>query len=96
MTSPASKMSLSLRRRSAYLRDTGLPVILLAGDTVASFAGLALGYWLRYASALGQLGIDVPDASFGRYLPLLFLGVALLVGGFAQLGLYDSRLLLRR
>ena len=96
MTSPASKMSLSLRRRSAYLRDTGLPVILLVGDTVASFAGLALGYWLRYASALGQLGIDVPDASFGRYLPLLFLGVALLVGGFAQLGLYDSRLLLRR
>jgi len=84
------------RAASNSLRETGLPLALLAGDTLVTFAGLALGYWLRYASPLARLGLDVPDATFARYLPLLFVGVALLVGAFAQFGLYDSRLLLRR
>jgi exopolysaccharide biosynthesis polyprenyl glycosylphosphotransferase len=84
------------RTASNSLRETGLPLTLLAGDTLVTFAGLALGYWLRYASPLARLGLDVPDATFARYLPLLFAGVALLVGTFAQFGLYDSRLLLRR
>jgi exopolysaccharide biosynthesis polyprenyl glycosylphosphotransferase len=84
------------RAASISLRETGLPLALLAGDTLVTFAGLSLGYWLRYASPIGGLGVAVPDATFSRYLPLLLLGVALLVGGFAQLGLYDSRLLLRR
>ncbi len=77
-------------------RDTIVPLLLIAGDALATFAGLALGYWLRYASPLGDLGIDVPDASFARYLPLLLVGVALLLATFVQLGLYDTRLLLRR
>jgi exopolysaccharide biosynthesis polyprenyl glycosylphosphotransferase len=84
------------RTASNSLRETGLPLVLLAGDTLVTFAGLALSYWLRYASPLARLGLDVPDATFARYLPLLFVGVALLVGAFAQFGLYDSRLLLRR
>jgi exopolysaccharide biosynthesis polyprenyl glycosylphosphotransferase len=78
------------------LRETVVPLALLAGDTLATFAGLALGWWLRYASPLRRLGLDVPDATFARYLPLLLVGVALLVGAFAQFGLYDARLLLRR
>ena len=83
--------------RAAHpLRETILPLTLLGGDTVVTFAGLSLGYWLRYASPLARLGIEVSDASFGRYLPLLLVGVALLVAAFAQLGLYDTRLLLRR
>lgn len=73
-----------------------MPLTLLAGDTLVTFGGLALGYWLRYASPLARFGIDVPDAAFGRYLPLLLVGVALLIGAFAQFGLYDTRLLLRR
>ena len=73
-----------------------MPLALLAGDTLVTFAGLSLGYALRYMSPLGRLGLAVPDATFARYLPLLLLGVALLIGAFAQLGLYDSRLLLRR
>jgi exopolysaccharide biosynthesis polyprenyl glycosylphosphotransferase len=85
-----------VRASSNSLRETAVPLALLGGDTLATFAGLALSYWLRYASPLGRFGIDVPDATFVRYLPLLFIGVALLVGTFAQLGLYDSRLVLRR
>jgi exopolysaccharide biosynthesis polyprenyl glycosylphosphotransferase len=83
------------------LRETIVPLVLLAGDTVVTFAGLALGYWIRYASPLAPstgegIFIPVPDATFDRYLPLLLVGVALLVGAFAQFGLYDTRLLLRR
>jgi exopolysaccharide biosynthesis polyprenyl glycosylphosphotransferase len=84
------------RAASNSFRETFVPLALLAGDTLVTFAGLALGYALRYASPLKRLGIDVPDATFSRYLPLILLGVALLISAFAQLGLYDSRLLLRR
>ena len=78
------------------LRETTLPAALLAGDTVVAFAGLALGYWLRYNSALGALGLNVPDARFDNYLPLLLMGVVFLVAAFAQQGLYDGRMLLRK
>jgi exopolysaccharide biosynthesis polyprenyl glycosylphosphotransferase len=78
------------------LRETTLPAVLLAGDALVAFAGLALGYWLRYHSALGALGLDVPDARFDHYLPLLLMGVVFLVGAFAQQGLYDGRMLLRK
>ena len=78
------------------LRETTLPAVLLAGDAVAAFGGLALGYWLRYDSVLGSLGLDVPGARFSAYLPLLLLGVVFLIAAFAQQGLYDGRLLLRK
>ena len=83
-------------RAANSLRDTLVPLALLAGDTLVTFAGLALGYWLRYASPLRRLGLDVPDATFANYLPLLLVGVALLIGAFTQFGLYDTRLVLRR
>jgi exopolysaccharide biosynthesis polyprenyl glycosylphosphotransferase len=78
------------------LRETVAPLALLAGDTLVTFAGLALGWWLRYVSPIGRIGIDVPDATFAKYLRLLLVGVALLIAAFAQFGLYDTRLLLRR
>ena len=89
------------RAAANSLRETVVPLALLAGDTAVTFAGLVLGWWLRYASPLAPgagtgLFIAVPDATFARYLPLLLVGVALLVAAFAQFGLYDTRLLLRR
>ena len=78
------------------LRQIVLPSLLLAGDLVFAFAGLVLAWWLRYDTQLGQLGIPVPGAAFPAYQPLLLVGVALLVGTYAQMGLYDERLLLRR
>ncbi|HWA87734.1 MAG TPA: sugar transferase [Opitutus sp.] len=85
-----------MSRASNSIRETVVPLALLAGDTLVTFAGLALGWWLRYESPLERFGIHVPGASFTRYLPLLLVGVALLVAAFAQLGLYDARVLLRR
>jgi exopolysaccharide biosynthesis polyprenyl glycosylphosphotransferase len=69
---------------------------MLLGDTFVTIGGLCLGFWIRYESPVGNLGIDVPDAVFTSYVPLLLLGAVLLIGTFANLGLYDSRVLLRR
>ena len=84
------------RATSHTLRETIVPLALIAGDTLVTFAGLSLGWWLRYASPLKKFGVAVPGASFEHYLPLLLVGVALLIGAFTQFGLYDARLLLRR
>jgi exopolysaccharide biosynthesis polyprenyl glycosylphosphotransferase len=78
------------------LRETTLPALLLGGDLVVAFAGLSLGWWLRYHSVLGLLGLEVPDARFAAYLPLVIMGVIFLVAAFAQQGLYDGRMLLRK
>jgi exopolysaccharide biosynthesis polyprenyl glycosylphosphotransferase len=85
-----------MSRRRDSLRETTVPLLLVAGDTLVTFAALALEYWLRDASAAGRLGIEVSNATFRGYLPLLLTGVALLLAAFAQFGLYDSRLALRR
>jgi exopolysaccharide biosynthesis polyprenyl glycosylphosphotransferase len=77
-------------------RQRTLPLLLLAGDTLCVFAGLMIGYLLRYHTALGSVFIEVEGAHLRNYLPLLLLGTAFLVGAFAHLNLYDERLLLRR
>jgi len=78
------------------LRRRTLPLLLVAGDTVCVFAGLLIGYGLRYHTPLGSTFIEVEGARLRDYLPLLLLGTAFLLGAFAHLNLYDERLLLRR
>jgi len=78
------------------LRKVIIPALLVAGDTLVAFAGLSAGYWLRYETPVGGVGLDVPDATYARYLPLLLLGAAFLVAAYAQLGLYEERLTLRK
>jgi exopolysaccharide biosynthesis polyprenyl glycosylphosphotransferase len=58
--------------------------------------GICAAWWLRYQTRLDSVGMLVPQAKFADYMPLILVGVGLLVGTFAQLGLYDERLLLRR
>ncbi len=81
---------------ASRLRKVILPSALLTGDALVAFAGLSLGYWVRYATPIGSLGLDVPDARYGDYLPLLLLGTAFLIAAYAQLNLYEERLLLRK
>lgn len=82
---------------SSRLRKVVLPAWLVVGDALMAFGALAIAYWLRYESPLRQYAIiDVPNARFVDYVPLLALGVAFLVAGFAQLNLYEERLLLRK
>ncbi len=95
-TIPASRPA-AHPAHSSRLRKVILPAWLVVGDAVMAFAALALAYWLRYESPLRQLAlIDVPDAHFAAYVPLLAMGVAFLIAGFAQLNLYEERLLLRK
>ena len=85
------------RTSSSRLRKVILPAWLLVGDTVVAFAALALAFWLRYYSPLERFAqIEVPDARFGDYVRLLLLGAAFLIAGYAQLNLYEERLLLRK
>lgn len=95
MAEPAPSPIRPSPRRDRW-RDTTLPLTLLIGDAVVTFGGLSLGYFLRYETAVGRIGLDVPGATFALYLPLLLVGVGLLVAAFVQFGLYDTRLLLRR
>ncbi len=81
---------------SARLRKVILPSVLVVGDSLVAFVGLSLGYWLRYATPIGSVGLDVPDATYLAYLPLLLLGTAFLIAAYAQLNLYEERLLLRK
>ena len=80
----------------ARLRKVILPSFLVIGDALVAFLGLSLGYWLRYATPIGSVGLDVPDARYIDYLPLLLLGTAFLIAAYAQLNLYEERLLLRK
>lgn len=84
------------RPPSSRLRKVVLPAALVVGDTFFAFGSLVFGYWLRYSSALGHFGIDVPNAVFSAYLPLLLVGVAFLIAAYAQLNLYEEHLLLRK
>lgn len=95
MAEPAHSPIRPSPRRDRW-RDTTLPLVLLLGDALVTFAGLSLGYLLRYESPVGRIGLEVTDATFPRYLPLLLVGVGLLLAAFVQFGLYDTRLLLRR
>lgn len=85
-----------IRVNSSRLRKVILPAWLVIGDTLVAFAALSLAFWIRYYSPLARFGIDVPNARFADYLKLLFLGVAFLVAGYAQLNVYEERLLLRK
>lgn len=85
-----------IRANSSRLRKVILPAWLVVGDTAVAFAALALAFWIRYYSPLARFGIDVPDARFSEYVKLLCLGVAFLVAGYAQLNVYEERLLLRK
>ncbi len=78
------------------LRQFTLPCVLLVGDVVFAAIGICLAWWLRYHTRFEALGIPVADADFEDYVPLVLVGVALLAGTYAQMGLYDERLLLRR
>src|ERR1044072_3096220 len=85
------------RTSSSRLRKVILPAWLVVGDTIMAFIALALAYWLRYESPLRQLAlIDVPEATFVRYIPMLAVGGVFLIAGYTQLNLYEEHLLLRK
>lgn len=84
------------RQPTIHLQRT-LLFLLIIGDVAFGLIGLALGYWLRFATPLRWVGFAAKSESryVLDYVPLLGLGVLLLFGTFFYLKLYDPRLLLR-
>lgn len=72
-----------------------LILLLLVGDASFAFAGLAIGYWLRFGTSLREIGISDSVVTFGTYLPLLLTGTSFLVATYAYLHAYNVRILLR-
>jgi exopolysaccharide biosynthesis polyprenyl glycosylphosphotransferase len=73
-----------------------LLTLQLLGDVLLCFAGLSLGYWLRFESPLRVISFEPSAvANYVDYLPLLALGTAFFIGASAHLRLYDPRFLLR-
>ncbi len=82
-------------RRSFVRTENLLLLAQIAGDCLATFAGLALGYWVRFETPLRGVGVEADSVSFAVYQPLLLIGMAFFVGSYAYLKVYDGRLLLR-
>lgn len=69
--------------------------VQLAGDLVACFLGVNLGYWVRFFTPLRHFGVESQSPDYLTYLPLLAFGTLFLISSYAFLKLYDPRLLLR-
>ncbi len=83
------------QRSHASQAQRSLLILLLLGDTLVSFLGLSLAYWLRFETPLRKVGIEALRANYFDYLPLIYLGTLFFVGSFGVLAAYDARLLLR-
>ncbi len=84
-----------VRKRSYPRTQSALLTLLLLGDILVCYLGLAAGYWLRFKTPLRQVGIESSGVSFDLYQPLLWLGTLFLILSYGYLKLYDPRLLLR-
>jgi exopolysaccharide biosynthesis polyprenyl glycosylphosphotransferase len=84
-----------LTKRTYPRTQNFLLLLLLIGDSLFAFAGLILGYIVRFETPLRHFGVDPGDITFETYLPLLVLGTLFLVTTFAYLKVYDGRVLLR-
>lgn len=84
-----------VRKRSYPRTQSALLTLLLLGDILVCYLGLAAGYWLRFNTPLRRVGIESAGVSLDLYQPLLWLGSLFLILSYGYLKLYDPRLLLR-
>lgn len=66
----------------------------MMGDTIFTFFALSLAYFLRFESALKNVGVPAEGAYYGLYVPLMLLGTLFLIGTFGYLGLYNDKQIL--
>ncbi len=73
--------------RSSHGRLAGWSLL---GDAVVTYLALAFAYWLRFETALQNLGVPAVGVFYKLYIPLLLLGTLFLLTTFAYLGLYEE------
>jgi exopolysaccharide biosynthesis polyprenyl glycosylphosphotransferase len=69
-----------------------LIALAVLGDIIMAATGLSLSYWIRFKS--GWIPFRTTDKGlheFASYSPLIFVGVAFLIGTFAYQRLYEHR-----
>lgn len=66
----------------------------LLGDAVVTYLALSFAYWLRFETALQNVGVPAEGVLYKQYFPLLLLGTLFLLITFAYLGLYEENELL--
>ncbi len=66
----------------------------LLGDAIVTYLALSFAYWLRFETALRNVGIPPEGVYYALYTPLLLLGTLFLLLTFGYLGLYDDKELL--
>jgi exopolysaccharide biosynthesis polyprenyl glycosylphosphotransferase len=82
-------------KRTYPRTQNALLLVQIFGDTLMAFAGLLLGYWLRFKGPLKTVGIEAADTQIIDYMPLLAIGTFFFVLTFGYLKVYDARLLLK-
>ena len=82
-------------KRSYPRTQNALLLLQVIGDSVMVFAGLLLGYWVRFKGPLHGVGVETTGIELTSYIPLLLVGALFFVFTFAYLKVYDARLLLR-
>ncbi len=73
-----------------------LLTVALLIDIVAAWAGLSLGFWIRFRSEWISFAVVEPGPrDYGSYHSLILVGVSFLIATFGYLQLYDARHLLQ-
>ena len=66
----------------------------LLGDAAVTYLALSFAYWLRFETALQNVGVPAEGVYYTLYVPLLLLGTLFLLMTFGYLGLYEENELL--
>jgi FlaA1/EpsC-like NDP-sugar epimerase len=74
--------------------QSAVVAISLLGDGVFTYLALSFSYWLRFETALKNVGVPPDGAYYQLYIPLLILGTLFLIATFAYLGLYNDKQIL--
>jgi exopolysaccharide biosynthesis polyprenyl glycosylphosphotransferase len=82
--------SLRHRRRPGLIHQK-LVVIAFLGDFLATIVALALGYFVRFETALGSFGVEDMSLTLQSYSGHLIFGTAVMMGLAFNFHLYDSK-----
>lgn len=92
---PVSAKELPSKAAVTSLRHQ-LLLLMMLGDILFAYAGLGMGYWLRFKSPLSEIGVIVGGTkAFSDYQLVILLGVFFLLVSYFHQKLYNWKLLLR-
>jgi len=98
LNSPAGETSgdSATQRADVITLRQRLMMMMLIGDVLLAYAGLSIGYYLKFHTALGRFGVDVSGLrTYAGYQRVILLGLAFLLFALFFYKIYNWKLLLR-